>query len=675
MRGTHRTLRRALGTGALALVVLAAAGAVFFSIYRSPASSTTTAQRTVSVTRGTVQATVSASGSIASVASADENFSTGGTLQSLEVHVGEQVHAGQVLATLDATPADASRASAQTALRVAQVNDAIAQRSVSSATTTYALARTSLATQLRTLAQARAQLATDETGGTAVQRDQSQQALIGARQQLVNDQNQLANAQTQLASDQQALSSANATATSDALLGCPAAAPGTSGGGGGGSVTASAGSAPSVATTGASAIATTTAQLNASINPNGAATTYFFAYGTTMSYGTSTASVTLPAGSVTTPVSATISGLSPDTTYLFTVEAYSAEGGSVGQPVTLTTAVDSCSAESATIASDQSKVLADQQQVDAAQSAIASQTLAVQVAQASTGVSASTLRADQAAITQDQSSIAQTRLGLVQDRSSIAQAGVQLAQDRNGIAQDEATLAQATTAVANTQLVALLAGTVTGVSGTVGQSVSGGGSTIVTGASAASSSAASASSALVTITGLHQLEVVADFAEADAIKLAVHQAATITLPASTSISIRGVVTQISPLATSSSGVVTYPVTLALLAPPASVRDGMTADVSVVVQTATNALEVPSAAITTIGTTSTVQVRSGGVTRTVTVTLGVEGGTDTQVTSGLSAGQTVVEPQATVVASTGSTSTGLSGGLGGGFARRLGGLGG
>ena len=116
-----------------------------------------------------------------------------------------------------------------------------------------------------------------------------------------------------------------------------------------------------------------------------------------------------------------------------------------------------------------------------------------------------------------------------------------------------------------------------------------------------------------------------------------------------------------------SNVVTYDETIALINPPSTVKDGMTADVSVVDQTATNALYVPSAAVTTTGTVSTVELLQNGKTTVTRVTTGLVGNSDTQILSGLKAGEVVVEPTVTVVGSTGSagTTTGGGGGFGGG----------
>ena len=56
-----------------------------------------------------------------------------------------------------------------------------------------------------------------------------------------------------------------------------------------------------------------------------------------------------------------------------------------------------------------------------------------------------------------------------------------------------------------------------------------------------------------------------------------------------------------------SNVVTYNVTILLVNPPPTVKEGMTADVSVVDQSRSNVLDLPSAAITTTGTISTVEL--------------------------------------------------------------------
>ena len=92
---------------------------------------------------------------------------------------------------------------------------------------------------------------------------------------------------------------------------------------------------------------------------------------------------------------------------------------------------------------------------------------------------------------------------------------------------------------------------------------------------------------------------------------------------------------------------------------------MTADVSIIVDIARNVLELPNAAVTTVGTTSTVQLVQGSTTVTRDVTIGLVGESETEITSGLAKGDKVQEASTTSTGSTGaSTSTGGFGGLGG-----------
>jgi hypothetical protein len=83
---------------------------------------------------------------------------------------------------------------------------------------------------------------------------------------------------------------------------------------------APASAAAATAVTGAAQPGTTTATLNGTVNPEGVETQYFFQYGTTTAYG-GTTSAESSSGTTDQPVSATISGLSPATTYHFRLVA------------------------------------------------------------------------------------------------------------------------------------------------------------------------------------------------------------------------------------------------------------------------------------------------------------------------------------------------------------------
>ncbi|MHB1533815.1 MAG: efflux RND transporter periplasmic adaptor subunit [Acidimicrobiales bacterium] len=268
-----------------------------------------------------------------------------------------------------------------------------------------------------------------------------------------------------------------------------------------------------------------------------------------------------------------------------------------------------------------------------------------------------------------------------------------IAQDQAAVIQAQTTVTTDQQALADTTLTAPFAGTVTALNGSVGQTVAGSGSastsaakssstgTAASGGSGAaasgagaaasgaaasgasgaaatsgSSTASSSSSPFLTLASMNALQVVAGFPEADVAELALHQPASVTLSALPATSASGSVTAIDPTPTVVSNVVTYDVTISLVNPPASVKSGMTASVAVTVASRTGVLELPSAAITTTGRRSTVTVLSGGKQVVRPVTIGLVGDTTTQILSGLSAGQAVVLPSATV-------SSGLTGGNG------------
>jgi hypothetical protein len=92
-------------------------------------------------------------------------------------------------------------------------------------------------------------------------------------------------------------------------------------------------SPPTATTEAATAVTTTTATLNASVNPEGSATTVTFVYGTdpTLATGTTTtAAQAIGGGTSTIAVTAALTGLEPGTTYYEQVVATSAEGTTHG---------------------------------------------------------------------------------------------------------------------------------------------------------------------------------------------------------------------------------------------------------------------------------------------------------------------------------------------------------
>ncbi|MET8622438.1 biotin/lipoyl-binding protein [Kitasatospora sp. NPDC004669] len=91
--------------------------------------------RTATVTKGTVLATVSGTGTLVSPTDAAQDFTTGGRLTAVKVAVGDAVKKGQILATVDTTAAQQQVDAAQAALTTANANLTKAQAGVTTTTT------------------------------------------------------------------------------------------------------------------------------------------------------------------------------------------------------------------------------------------------------------------------------------------------------------------------------------------------------------------------------------------------------------------------------------------------------------------------------------------------------------------------------------------------------------
>ena len=95
--------------------------------------------------------------------------------------------------------------------------------------------------------------------------------------------------------------------------------------------------APTVTTQPAGSLTAGGAVLNGTVSPNGAATAYYFQYGTNTSYGKATATNALATGAGSTSVSTLLAGLLPGTTYHFRAVAGSSEGTNYGADLTFAT--------------------------------------------------------------------------------------------------------------------------------------------------------------------------------------------------------------------------------------------------------------------------------------------------------------------------------------------------
>jgi len=255
-----------------------------------------------------------------------------------------------------------------------------------------------------------------------------------------------------------------------------------------------------------------------------------------------------------------------------------------------------------------------------------------------------------------------------QDLAAVqAQPGAQVSQinqAKQQVAQARATYNQAKANLAKATLTAPIAGLVTAVNGEVGATSGGAGG--------GSNSSSGSSTDFVTIADVSSYIVKANIAEADIAKVTVGQAATVSFPALTGITATAKVTSISPTASSSNSVVTYATTITLDKLPDGVRLGQTAQVAITIaSSASDALYVPAAAITTVNGTSTVKVVDAKTGKVVVtdVTLGVVGDEGTEIKTGLTAGEKIVigtvSNSSTTGANTGTTGrNGTRGGFGG-----------
>ncbi len=171
--------------------------------------------------------------------------------------------------------------------------------------------------------------------------------------------------------------------------------------------------------------------------------------------------------------------------------------------------------------------------------------------------------------------------------------------------------------------------------------------------------------------------------ETDAPKVAVNNKATLTMDAFPSKTFTGVIVSIDTSGVVSSGVTTYPAYIKLDSAPDGIYSNMAIDAKIITNVKDNVLLVPSAAVVTTNGETTVRVLKNGVMSSVPVTVGDSNDTQTEITSGLNEGDTVVTAViggATTTATTGTSpfsalggNRGFGGGGGGGAAvRRVGG---
>ncbi|GAA2423008.1 efflux RND transporter periplasmic adaptor subunit [Streptomyces mauvecolor] len=122
MKVLPRRRKAVLINSVLGVAVLAGAGGAYAAVTSHSDTPARAGSKTVEVTKGTVLATVSGSGALASPSDAGVNFTTGGKLTEVDVKPGDKVSRGQVLGKVDATAAKETLAQDEASLTAAQAN-------------------------------------------------------------------------------------------------------------------------------------------------------------------------------------------------------------------------------------------------------------------------------------------------------------------------------------------------------------------------------------------------------------------------------------------------------------------------------------------------------------------------------------------------------------------------
>jgi macrolide-specific efflux system membrane fusion protein len=641
------------------LGVLAAAG--YFAIHATPATTKAT-PRTSPVAKGVVLSSVSAAGTVQTARDLSVNFQTSGRVTDVTVTPGQTVAKGQILGRLDATDAkaavsqaEATLASARANLTQAQSGETAQQKRADAVSVQQANAAITQAES--SLTAARAQLKVDDAA--------TQQSVTSARSGATVTQNE-----KQLTADRGNLAAAVAKLKTDTAK----------------------------LTTGSTTYANADDAVNALTNvvtqdkaKQQADTQTNFDQQTQQ---------TIDQQQLASDQNSLKNASSPsDQSYWqgkvdndqATVNADALKQQQMAKQLnadqyqlaqdqstqqTFQTLQSTLTQDQSSIQSYEAKIVSDKNAIAAAQS---NQTSQVQTAESTRSA---TLTKDNQAIVSSQQQVASAKLSLKSTEANNAVKATTppatLAQDRASVLQADVSLQAAQRTLAQTVLRAPVAGTVSSVTGVVGESVSGGGTSANSSTSSSSTSSSTggasstgttstSSSGFVDLVNLHGLQVTGSFSESDAAKIRLGQAGTITVSALPNEKLAAHVIAIATTGTTSSGVVQYTVTLALDNTVAGLKPGMSANATVTTGERDNVLNVPNAAVSGTGSNATVKVMTNGVQSTVNVIAGLVGDSTTEIQSGLKAGQQVVTSSG-VVPTTGSGTTpapGAARGFGGG----------
>ena len=613
--------------------------------------------RLATVTRSSVRQTVDADGSLAAKQVVTPSFAVAGTVNDVDVAVGDTVTAGQVLATIDPSDLEAAVDSAKTTLAQAQQTLTDAENGVVDTTST---GRSGSA-------------GTDSAGTDSTQTSYTTSSASTTR-----------------------LTSVSATAVLTSALrssGAPASGSRAPASGKSGSTTSITQLRARVKDDAAAVAAAAGAQVANKCTPALETT------GTTVddvipdanstisgTVGSHEAVVTLSTGGTVAAGGKRIQQKGTEAQPLATGSPYSFSSLTAGQAYTVqiqVVAIDdtACAAAIAKLGTTRTTTVADaldtfSQDLDKLQTAIAADTgsgssgsstpgsgsskTASGTGKTGAGAGSGTANGRSSGSSSGgstQMSGASSSVSTGTSTQTVTVTAEMIAADSAAVTKAKAELAVAKQQLQRATLTSPIAGTVAAVAVAKGAAVSAGSST-----------------STITIVGAGALSVDVDIPLAKIDLVKVGQSAKVTVdgqvtPLDAKVTYVGVLNSSGSTGSSAS----YPVTVQLDASSSTLYDGMGAQVAIAVGTAKNVLTVPLSALHTVGTRKLVEVDKAGKVALTPVTLGVVGADLVQVSKGVSVGQRVVIADVSAaVPSTTSTTTGRFARSGGGLAGLTGG---
>ena len=236
----------------------------------------------------------------------------------------------------------------------------------------------------------------------------------------------------------------------------------------------------------------------------------------------------------------------------------------------------------------------------------------------------------------------------VDDDSSNDASDTQVAADEAALTAAKNQLASARSQLASATMTSPINGVVAAVNLTVGESVSGNAASNPNGSSDSSSSDSSSSSdpqILVISTNSWLVNATVDATSVGLIKKGNQAQLTVTGASDT---VYGTISSIGLVSSSTSGTASYPVVIDVTGSPSGLHDGANVTATLIYKQVSNVLVVPTIALhrNASGGQYVEQVKNGKTVQT-TVRVGIASGGQTQIVSGLSAGDKIIVPQVTL----------------------------